>query len=232
MSFRGVWVLATAGHVLQDLDTLVADPRRRITMSGLVDSWSPGAVGRDPVPFDLAGAPKIYIHDDAEGLDFGFILIRPYYRSLLQANGIVAINEELWQHLHEVPFTHYGILGIPRERVEMQVHRSSFGAQITSTVQPIYIPVTLEENPPPELRNTTCPRFIGRVQEVPDLNSIVGMSGCPIFGFRRVDDFIDYSVVAIQSCWRRSDRIICGSLLPYVGTLVLQELEQTNQTSN
>lgn len=229
MSFRGGWVLATAGHVIEELETLMADPRCRITTCVLIDAWSLGAICRDPIPFDLVGAPKTYIHNDADGLDFGFISIRPYYRRLLEANEIVAVDEQRWQRLHEVTFTSYGLLGIPQERISAQILRTSSETRVTSTADPVFIPVAWVDDPPAELLSTICPRFIGRLPDVIPVESIVGMSGGPIFGFREGNGSLHYWIVAIQSCWRKKERIICGCLLPYIGAIVERELEQLDE---
>jgi hypothetical protein len=229
MSFQGCWVLATAGHVIEVLESLMADPRRRITNCVLIDAWSHGAICRDPIPFDLVGAPKIYEHSDAKGLDFGFISIRPYYRRQLEANGIVEVDEQHWKHLHEVTFTSYGVLGIPQEQVSAQVRWKYSEPCVTSTANPVFIPVAWVDDPPAELLNTICPRFIGRLPDEIQLESIVGMSGGPIFGFREEIGSSQYWIVAIQSSWWKEKKLICGCLLPYIGALVQRDLEQLDE---
>jgi hypothetical protein len=190
----------------------------------LIDTWSFGAISRDPIPFDLIGAPKIYLDNDADGLDFGFISIHPYYRRLLEANQVVVLDEQHWQHLHEATFTSYGVLGIPREWVRAQVRSTFSETCITSTAAPVFFPVAWVDDPPAELLNTTCPRFIGRLPDLIPLESIDGMSGGPIFGFRQENGSLRYWIVAIQSSWRKNEKIICGCLLPYIGALVEREL--------
>ncbi len=232
MSFRGVWMLATAGHVIQDLETLIADPRVHIEAECLLDGWSIAAVNHDSIPFDLVGAPRFYIHDDADGLDFGFIHIRPIYQGLLQANGIDAVDEQRWRNLHLAKFTHYGVLGIPQERVTRNLRVTASGTHISSTADPLYIPVSWVEDPPDDLPQTTCPRFIGRLPEGLPVEIIPGMSGGPVFAFGEEDGVMKYWIVAIQSALRKDHRIIFGCLLPYVGAIVERDMEEFERRSN
>jgi len=218
-------MLATAGHVIQELDTLIADPGVHIEGACLLDGWSIGAVNHDPIPFDLVGAPRVFIHDDADGLDFGFIRIRPYYQRLLETNGIEAVDEQRWRNLHQVRFSHYGVLGIPEERVTKNLRTAGGETQVSSTADPFYIPVTWVDDAPDEFLNTTCPRFIGRLPDVLPIESVVGMSGGPIFGFWVENGSTKYCILAIQSAWRKDHRIIFGCLLPYIGALVERELK-------
>ena len=50
MSFQGVWMLATAGHVIQDLETLISDPRQHLEAGCLIDGWSIGTSTMTPSP--------------------------------------------------------------------------------------------------------------------------------------------------------------------------------------
>ena len=159
-------------------------------------------------------------------MDFGFIRIRPFYQRLLEANGIEAVEERRWRNLHLVNFTHYGVLGIPEERVTRNLRMTASATHVSSTADPFYLPVTWVDDPPDDLPQTTCPRFIGRLPKVLPLKSIGGMSGGPIFGFGEENGSMKYWIVAIQSAWRKDHNIIFGCLLPYVGALVERELQQ------
>jgi hypothetical protein len=64
------------------------------------------------------------------------------------------------------------------------------------------------------------------------LPSIVGMSGGPIFGFKKGEDgLLRYWIVAVQSRWRESARIIFGCPVRTFATLVEQELQRHEDAS-
>jgi hypothetical protein len=231
MSFRDQWYLATAGHVLVQFEQLRQDPRRQIRGEVLLDAWSLNSISRDPIPFDLSGAPKGWIDDDQLGLDFGLIALRPLYRQALEVNGIVPIREENWKNLHRENFEFFALLGIPAENVVSQVQATANSTRVHSWVTPELVPVTWETDPPDMLTRNECPRFIGRLPNALPFISAVGMSGGPIFAFSRgTDGQFRYWVVAIQSTWLESRGLICGCLVPYAGTFIEQELERLDRS--
>ncbi len=85
----------TAGHVLQGIEKrLLRNRDVEIPAVRLVDSFGLGAPSHLSIPFDLAGTPLFYIDDEADGLDFGVIHIRPYYVHLLAKGGVIALDEQ------------------------------------------------------------------------------------------------------------------------------------------
>ncbi len=231
MSFRGAWVLATAGHVIQQLETLINNPAVHIEGECLIDGWSIGAINHDAIPFDLVGASRFYYDSNADGLDFGFILIRPIYQRLLQANGIQAVDEERWRYLHLAKFTHYGVLGIPHERVTRNLQIAASETRVSSIADPLFIPLTWVGDPPDDLPATVCPRFVGRLPEGLPVALIPGMSGGPIFAFGEDDGILNYWIVAIQSSVHNDHRMIFGSLISHVGSLVERDMEEFDRAN-
>jgi hypothetical protein len=74
-----------------------------------------------------------FIDDDEAGLDFGVMLLRPYYVRLLAANNTVAIQEENWIHQHQVTFDGYLMLGLPEEFTSNTVDAEGIG-QLSPTL--------------------------------------------------------------------------------------------------
>lgn len=104
----------TAGHILSELHDGLRDDRIVILSAVLADTFGMGRHGM-PIPFDIKTALMFFIDDDEAGLDFGVMLLRPYYVRLLAANNTVAIQEENWIHQHRVTFDSYLMLGLPEE---------------------------------------------------------------------------------------------------------------------
>lgn len=96
MSFRGVWCLVTAGHCIQQLEDALRHKKIRLTNCLLADYFGTAPRVAEPAPFDFEGAPHFFIHDSVAGLDFGLIMLRPFFRMGLEANGIKAISEINW----------------------------------------------------------------------------------------------------------------------------------------
>src|ERR1051325_5227453 len=61
LSFNGLWCLATAGHILGDLEQHLRDGSIRVVRYMLLDDFGSNATSHDPIPFDYGRAPKYYI---------------------------------------------------------------------------------------------------------------------------------------------------------------------------
>jgi hypothetical protein len=215
------------------MERLFGDPRVRIGGQCLLDGWSLGAIDNHPIPFDLANARRFHMNNDQAGLDYGFIAIDQHSRRLLEANQIRAVEEVHWRNQHLVDFTHFGVLGIPRERVTSNERMVGGEAHVSSTADPFYIPVTWVEDLsvlPEELRpETTFPRFVGRIPNQLPIRDMNGMSGGPILGYQDREGVTQYWVVAIQSSWNERHRVIFGCVLAYIGAMIDQDLEEFDQ---
>ena len=67
------------------------------------------------VPLDLVHAPRFFIDDDDEGLDFGLIALNSNHVRLLEANGVVPIFENDSINQAEVAYHAYFMLGVPKD---------------------------------------------------------------------------------------------------------------------
>ena len=213
ISVRGEWFLVTAGHIIEDLK---AAKSRGQVLTGfqLRDFWASNTVNRMPIPIDsdylVSRSQSLY--DANLGIDCACIHLNAYYRKLMQANGIVALSEFAWQReLPETPDFHI-MLGVPSQlsRVESQ------GDCPSQRLNFVLIPVRPVQELPEQQRGLPH-RFYGHLDEhlhCPDgtpLDDIDGMSGGPIIAFKYNEQGkLRYWVVAIQSSWLPSKRIVIG----------------------
>jgi hypothetical protein len=212
---RGTCSFLTAGHSLKDLTAALERGDIAVESAVLADTFGPDAISEKPIPFDLLNEPRFFIDDTEEGLDFGLIALRPYYVALLAKHGIKALFEENWIAQHRVKFDAYAMLGLPEEFVSYEKD----GSEIVGKVSPTMIWVKTIDLPPEGTKPTTYPRFIGKLDENLPLSSIVGMSGGPIFGFRYGPPTA-YWVVAIQSSWLKSHRVVFACPLSVLAELL------------
>lgn len=175
---NSIFVL-TAGHILKTLDQTLKNEKIALKSVMLVDTFSLKPISDLPIPFTLKTEHIFYVDDDKEGLDFGLIYLEPMYVRLLAANGMVAIEEKNWLHQSNMTFDGYAMLGLPEEFTLKD--GSTFGGGIVS---PTMFRVKHIETLPEDCEPTLQPRFIGELDPNLNLQSVVGMSGGPIFGFK------------------------------------------------
>jgi hypothetical protein len=205
----------TAGHILSELHNGLRDDGIIILSAVLADTFGMGRHGM-PIPFDIKDAPMFFIDDDEAGLDFGMILLRPYYVRLLAANNTVAIQEENWIHQHKVNFDGYLMLGLPEEFTSNTVDAEGIGQ-----LSPTLLVVKKLNAPPAGSPVTQYPEFIGTLKENFGLQSVKGMSGGPIFGITS-EPPMRYWIVALQSSWSKSNRTVFGCSFPVLASLMTQ----------
>jgi hypothetical protein len=202
----------TAGHVLRELDQLRHSDGVEIKSSALVDIFGNDCVDKNPIPLELQIAELIYTDDGNLGHDFGIMRLSFHYANLLQKNGIVALTAKNWSHQTEIDFDLFYMLGLPQE---LTSERATEAGWVNAT--PVLMRVTCDNTPDQRNFNTKFPRFVGRLDANIPLNSLSGMSGGPIFGFRDKPE-PKYWIVAIQSSWIPSSRIVYGCRLSFLGS--------------
>lgn len=205
----------TAGHILGDLDKVRKSTSVKITSAVLADTFGHKRISNLPIPFDLNSAHLLHIDDDDEGLDFGVIPLSPYYVRLLAKNGVIALQEDNWVHQGSVRFDAHAMLGFPEEFSSK--HVNDVGEAIVS---PTMFRVHRLNNLPEDSRKTSYERFVGQIDRENPIQSVKGMSGGPIFGFKIDGDNICYWVVALQSAWNPSTRTVYGCPLPTLASLL------------
>jgi len=214
------WV--TAGHCLGNLDDGIRGGTLRIIECGFADYFGDNARYGHNIPFSYELGCGFYIDDDAQALDFGVIPLNHITVLNLIANGVKAIGRENWEKQHAMVFEHYKMLGVPAHLSQFSI---SPGGEFSDKVQPIMI--AIERVDPASIPNPLPEGwFVGRMYPKFSIDDIAGMSGGPIYGFRRLSDgqFV-YHVVALQSRWRKDSRIIFGCPVPRFAEWLHEELD-------
>lgn len=225
ISFNGLWCLATAGHILENLEQHLRAGSIRVSRYALLDDFGPDVISHDPIPFDYVRAPKYHIYDREAGLDFALIGLGPYYQGLLQANGIVAVAEENWEKQHEVDFGKHMMIGLPQQAIEASTWKGEGKVHFEAFVRPMTIDIVKLNELPEGTRETRYPRFIGRIDGELPLDDIGGMSGGPILGFSKTAD--KYWIVAIQSSWLSASKVVFGCPIPIIADIVEKMVAET-----
>jgi uncharacterized protein (DUF433 family) len=227
LSVRGVWCLVTAGHAVQELEDNLRARRIRLANCCLADYFGSKPRVAEPMPFDYADCGKIFIDDEKEGLDFALLTIRSFYQMSLEANGIRAISEANWIAQDLSACELFALLGLPNCLVDKPWQLVPHGDRFAGVINPALVTVEAITLPPDEMPVSRYPWFVGRVGAATGLPDILGMSGGPIFGFaKRPDGLWEYWIVAVQSRWRPSSRVIFACPVRTFAHLVEQELQR------
>ena len=209
VSVKDTWFLITAGHVLKEIQT-AKEQGQQIQGWFLDNSMSDRATDNHATYFAFDRAEKFFYFDEEEGYDYAFIEL-DYLTRLNLEIGITALSEQAWRQSLPSKFDEYFLLGVPDESVEQDLNSAS----VTKTL----VSAPLDKLGSEELANiaSNIPLkdglFYGQLHPVPEgakniPQSIVGMSGGPIFGLKHFDENSRYWVIAIQSWWNRESRII------------------------
>lgn len=227
LSVRGVWCLVTAGHAVQELEDNLLSRRIRLANCCLVDYLGSRPRVAEPMPFDYADCGKIFIDDEKEELDFALLTILPFYQMSLEANGIRAISEVNWAAQDVSACELFALLGLPNCLVDKPWELVPHGDRFAGVINPVLVTVEAITLPIDEMPVSRYPWFVGRVGAATGLPDIVGMSGGPIFGFaKRADGLWEYWIIAVQSRWRPSSRVIFACPVRTLAHLVEQELQR------
>lgn len=206
LSVHAKWFFVTAGHTLRKIDEYMALPEARILEWCLRDHFGPEPTNKHPIPINYNDSPHFAVHDAAEGLDFGVLVLNPNQQALLAANNIAPISEENWAHQHEIERDRHIMLGLPDKYVEF------------TCVSPTMLGVTQLHDLPDGVPPTNYPRFVGKLDDRVDFD-IEGMSGGPIYGFKKGCDN-RYWIVAIQSSWLRHRKLVFACPIPILAQIV------------
>lgn len=225
MSLRNVWYLVTAGHCIEDLEKAVAGSHIHLTSTRLADFFGSEAKVEDTSYFDYQANPKLYIYDKAAGLDFAVLPLRDWYRATLTANGVEAITEGHWINQDIGACSFFAILGFPTVLVNDPAKLHPYGDRMAGVVNPVMVFVDPVTTTPQYVPATTFSWFVGKVKSAQHLSDIKGMSGGPVFGFRkRHDGQLEYWIIALQSSWYPQSRITLGCPVRTFAALVEAEL--------
>jgi hypothetical protein len=202
---QGRWCIATAGHCLRQLEEATSSPQLRVESQVLADCFGPNATNNMPLPFKPLEEGFLYVDED--GLDFGLILISDLWKQNLERNGIIPFTSKQWHFPTTQGFEGYAIVGFPDEYTGTVV--SNEQEPLIGHVKPCYVPIARLPND----TSNSFPRFMGQILDKGNQQSIVGMSGGPIFGFFREGGQVKYLLLALQSTWDKRSTVF-GCLIP------------------
>lgn len=193
IEFNDKWWLVTAGHIHTEFESLHKE--KKITRRALFDGFSPNAVDDHPIPFDLFDNDTIRIYSEKHKVDFSLTVLDPNTQKLLAKNDVIPLKAN-WNRKEIDEFDSFGIAGFPAEYTKNSSTLSSTGGE----VMPVYVPLEFLKVTD---KQDELPRFSFRIKQM-NQNSIKGMSGGPLFGFKQVGSDAECELVGIQSTWVES----------------------------
>ncbi len=209
---RHFWV--TAGHCLKDFDRDIRCGVLKIFDTGFVDYFGSEAKHVHKYPYQYEPGCEFYIDSLDDALDFAIIPLDLLMIQSFEVNGVKNVSRANWLQQPSLIFERYMILGLP--------------AYLIPKDRPAAQPVLVGIEP---LDPKTIPDplpdgwFVGKIDDECPIKSIEGMSGGPIYGFRRNDQgqWL-YHIVALQSRWREGSRVIFGCPMTLFAEMLYQQM--------
>ncbi len=224
ISVQGNWFAVTAKHVFDHIDQRLnsSSHPRKIVKCRIADYLHRSASHHSPLPFDWDGAPKIKIGEDSD-FDVGAIWLNENTVKLLQSNGIHALDERTWRNI-PTEFESYCVAGIPISYIDLKdgnPRDPDFSPQISIMTARI----ERKTRRPAGLDKKRTNRFWGRLPKKridqhgePVDPSLEGMSGGPIFGFRKNEiGRGTYYLVAVQCAQSEDMDYVSGNYAAHIG---------------
>lgn len=228
IAIRRRWYFATAGHILHDIESAIRSRKVTVEECRLLDCFGLNVKSKEPIPFDYAGAFKLFQFDEQEGIDFGLIELGPNHRQLLRANGVTPISKKHWKNQDKSQFDEHFMLGLASDSIERSVSRVKGGYVLRGKPVPNLIYIKRVTRPAKSWLKC-YPRFIGRIRKNhrSAVGNIDGMSGGPIFGIKNQEPGLN--IVAIQSAWLEDKGITFGCPIPVLTRLAEKLLKQNGR---
>ena len=171
------WVLVTAGHILKDIETALAEGLA-VQSYWLCDH---GPHHDIPICVDYARATKVHIYQ--EGADYGLIALDYMYVENLLKNDVIPLPRACWGDSGE--YEAFGIVGSPPQWNQATELQDS----VRLDTAPVFL--RCDRGEMPQDLEKPFPRIAlklvsGAMNENGDiLSDMDGLSGGPVFGFRR-----------------------------------------------
>ncbi len=219
--FHGRWVLATAGHCINDLNAIVRHDGQLSV--AVVDGWAGGGGQLQPIP--LHYDPDLAFAYDDNKWDFGFIILPDNTRALLEAGRVKTVGPD---HYSSEPsddkYQVCAVLGLPTSAQNARVK----GDAVALEVSPVLARLEHAFEVPAEVKKADVPLWYGRLKNemAAEIGSLDGMSGGTVFGFRRLNsEKIHLQVIGIQYAIKRHGQYIYVMATPwYMVNKLLEEL--------
>lgn len=220
LSVSDQWFLITAGHCIRLVDSMTSELGYNLSRCQLVDSLGIGALHPEAIPFAYRDSHPTCISDDY-AFDYGVMVLSPYYRRLLQANSVEALDEDVWKKQPTV-VDFYMLLGIPSEFVTVDSQNISIGSTLHK-VEPL-------DERPEGFTQVDTPLFYGRIRLREGMTSIQGMSGGPVFAFHLNEKGeLRYWLTALQSRWLPDSHAIAACPTRLLGHFLEDVVLQVTQ---
>jgi hypothetical protein len=215
----GVWFYVTAGHILRDIQA-------SLKAGGEFDVWrlddqTAGNRFRAAIPYAFDIGRWLVIEKEEIGLDYSAIALDTIYRLQLQAGGAIPIGKVAWGN-HLDHHDHWVLVGVPSETI-------AYDQETIITGRTVMIPLEHTEEPAPAGRKAEN-QFYARLKDVGDVKDIDGVSGGPVFAFKKIDGEWKYRVIGVQSSWYPSSRTIAACPFSSLGA-ALEELVASAKAS-
>ncbi len=228
LEVHNVYFWVTAGHCLKELDRLLEFKEVEVVGGGFMDSFGYGAVYPGSIPYRYEPGDGYYVTRPEYGIDFGLIALNQLQVLGFASNNLIPIGRENWLHQKDLKFEFYLMLGIPMDRV---IKKTNPDGTISAHLSPSMVRVNkiglddLGETPSNADAPPSDAWFIGQIHPECTIRVVEGMSGGPIYGFRRGENGrLSYHVVALQSRWRDQSRTVFGCSVPLFAEEVHQQL--------
>ncbi|HYD79855.1 MAG TPA: hypothetical protein VEC06_08600 [Paucimonas sp.] len=213
----GIWFYITAGHnlkaIAKGLDAGYTFNTWRLDDSTAGHKFDQG------IPIDFNLDHWLVIENEDEGLDYAALPLHILYARQLEVGGATPIAHIAWGD-HVMDHDHWALVGVPYETV-------TYSDQNFIRARNVFAP--LKPAGEPEAAGTKAQnQFYAKLQDDPKgvVANIGGMSGGPIFAFKKVESEWRYSVIGVQSGWYKESRTIAAC--PFsTFALELQRLVET-----
>ncbi|MFC1650658.1 hypothetical protein ACFL2X_03735 [Candidatus Latescibacterota bacterium] len=218
LSAEDEWFLVTAGHVAEEIKSILTDPNYSLVGAKLCDIGGLNAKHSMPIPFDLT-PEKFIILGNEKTYDYAVIFLDPYYIRLLERNGVEPLDEQVWLYQPIEP-EFFTMLGVAKQMV------SPLWNEDKSVIDGIGVATTLhrvDHSPqrPKGIEEKNAPRWYGYISTDSSIDDIVGMSGAPIFAFKHTDGGgLKYWLIGVQSSWNHGNKAIAACPAQNLGLLL------------
>jgi hypothetical protein len=196
------WHVLTAGHAIKDHIAKCQSGRVRITGRVLADCFGEAAVHREPLPFDPVTRVTYHRHTE-RGLDYAVFTLRSDEVEVLRRNGIQPFPFRN-DHLTENEFDRYFIVGFPEESTDSSLCSSD---QAGVSLRPVCVPVRPIAD---DVRANG--RITLHIVDRGSMESLVGLSGGPVFAIRQDGKQLQLYLLAIQSSWDERETAFACSI--------------------
>ena len=186
------WYVLTAGHSIAPYVDAIAKQQIFSTGVSLVDSLGTDDPVSPAFPFEIKDNFDFAIDEPEIGLDYAMLRLSQNHVDLIKTNVVTPLKMELSDSGGLLLDRNHVAMGFPTEKTDLLSVNP--GGINDIYLKPYSVPILRNNNDDCEF-----PRFVGRIKNMDNLDSIVGISGGPIFCFS--DDGKRYTIAAVQSRW-------------------------------